>query len=239
MIADIIPSNNSIVDSSTTNISIYFSSPVYLSTGNISIHKASNHRIRQTVSVTSEFCNLSDDRKVVVISIINSTFNEYGEKYYMRIDDNFANAVNFNNESLRGIEKEVWFFKSAYTAPQSETAATGLTVFTVDASKKFSTLSTTEKSKYIDTLLDEFADKVPIRRERLSWEIFQPFEFGQIAISVRIDLPINKTENTENTVPGVISNLNTMILYKRITNFSTSVTNDLDSTLGFRLLGEE
>ncbi|RIB27226.1 hypothetical protein C2G38_2029544 [Gigaspora rosea] len=238
MIADIIPSNNSIVDSSTAKISIYFSSPVDLTTGNISIYKASNHSIRQTVSVTSKFCNLSDNGSVVDISIISSTFNEQDERYYLKIDNNFAKAVNLNNNPLRGIKN--WFFNtSAYTAPQSETvktAVTGLAVITVNASKKFLTLSATDRSKYINTLLDEFAYKVPIRRERLSSDsdkIIQDFdEIGQIAIPVSIE-PTNRTENT---VPRVFSNLNQMILHKRITTFSTNMTNDLNSTLGFRPL---
>ncbi|CAG8667477.1 20958_t:CDS:10, partial [Cetraspora pellucida] len=231
MITNVTPSINFNVDSSTTNISISFAISVDLSTGNITIYKFSDNSIRQSVSVTSEFCKLSNDSKVVNISIIDSTFNEYGEKYYVKVDNNFANASTyFNNEPLRGIESYVWILKSSKF---DQVAATGLVVLTIDASKKFLTSSRNNQSEYFDTLLDEFALKVPVRRERLSSDKkFQYFdEFGQIAISIRIDLPTNETENT---VPGVFSNLNNMILYKGITTFYTGVTNDLNSTLGFQ-----
>ncbi|CAG8769844.1 28186_t:CDS:2, partial [Racocetra persica] len=224
MIANVTPRINSSVDLSTTKISVNFSSPVYLSTGNITIYQASNHSIRQRVSVTSEFCKLSNDGMVVNISIIDSTFNEYGEKYYVKIDNNFAKAKDIN-EPLRGIESEVWILKS-------ETAATGLAVLTMDASKKFLKSSGTDQSAYFDILLDDLAYKVPVSRERLSSnKNFQNFD-GQIFISIHIELPIDG--RTENTVPGVFSNLNSMILNKEITTFSTGVTNELNSTFGFR-----
>ncbi|CAG8628027.1 4643_t:CDS:2, partial [Dentiscutata heterogama] len=182
----------------------------------------------QRVFANSTFCKLSNDGMVVNISIIDSTFNENGTNYYVKIDNNFAKTRTYN-EPLRGIESEVWFLESVYRASSSDTDATGLAVLTIDASNNFSII---DQSKYIDALLDEIADKVPVRRERLSSDKkFQPFdEFGQIAISIRIDLP----NNTENTVPGVFSNLNKMILYKNITTFCTGMTNDLNSTFGFR-----
>ncbi|CAG8583843.1 12748_t:CDS:10, partial [Cetraspora pellucida] len=227
VIANVTPSINFNVDSSTTNISISFAISVDLSKGNITIYKVSDHSIRQSVSVTSEFCKLSNNSRVVNISIIDSTFNEYGEKYYVKVDHNFAKAnASLDNEPLRGIESGVWILKS-------KIAATGLAVLTIDASRKFLTLSRNNQSEYFDTLLDELAHKVPVRRERLSSDKkFQYFdEFGQIAISIRIDLPTNETENT---VPGVFSNLNNRILYKGITTFHTGMTNDLNSTLGFQ-----
>ncbi|CAG8527254.1 32817_t:CDS:2 [Racocetra persica] len=236
MIADFTPPINSSINSSTTQISIKFHSPVQLSTGNITIYKDSNDNIRQRVSANSTFCKLSNDGMVVNISIINSTFNENGTKYYVKIDNNFVKSK-YYNEPLRGIESKVWLLESVDIANSSDTAATGLAFLTIDASNKFSNLSITDQLNYTDALLDEITDKVPVRRKRLSSD-YKPQlfdEFGQITISIRIDLP---NSNTENTVPGVFSNLNKMILYKNITAFCTNMTNDLDSTFGFRPIGE-
>ncbi|CAG8723416.1 28616_t:CDS:2 [Racocetra persica] len=134
MIANVTPPINSSVDLSTTKISVNFFLPVYLSTGNITIYKASDHSIRLRVSANSEFCKLSNGGRVVNISIIDSTFNEYGEKYYVKMGNNFV-KVRLFNEPLRGIESEGLIFKSVYKASPSETAATGLAVLTMDASK--------------------------------------------------------------------------------------------------------
>ncbi|CAG8772925.1 3798_t:CDS:2, partial [Cetraspora pellucida] len=114
--------------------------------------------------------------------------------------------------------------------------STDLAVLTIDASKKFLKSSRNNQSEYFDTLLDELAHKIPVKRECLiSNKKFHYFdEFGQIAISIRIDLPTNETENT---VPGVFSNSNNMILYKGITIFHTGVTNDLNLIFGFQPQG--
>ncbi|RIB07583.1 hypothetical protein C2G38_2273795 [Gigaspora rosea] len=231
MITNVTPANNSKVDSSTNNISIHFSSPVFLSNGNITIYRASDNNLRQNLSGNSEYCTLSNDGKVAYIRIVNGTFSEHGVKYYVRVDSNFVKTRSFNNEALRGIGSNVWFLESDYNANHSETAATISVALTADASKKFKSLSLINKSAYVDKLLDELANKVPIKRERLSSDKkFQNFG-NQIVISFRIRQP----SNAENTAQQVHSNLINMLENNKINNFLSGVTNDLDSTYGFHV----
>ncbi|KAF0541532.1 hypothetical protein F8M41_005302 [Gigaspora margarita] len=233
MITNVTPTINSKVDSSTNNISIHFSSPVFLSNGNIIIYKASDNNLRQSVSANSEYCTLSNDGKVAYIRIVNGTFSEHCEKYYVRVDSNFVKTRSFNNEALRGIESNVWLLESVDNANYSETAATISVALTVDASKRFLNSSLTNKPAYFDALLNELANKVPIKRKRLSSdEKFQNFGNDQIVISFRIGPP----SNAENTAQQVHSNLNHMLKNNKINNFLSGATNDLDSTYGFKVV---
>ncbi|KAF0541543.1 hypothetical protein F8M41_005314 [Gigaspora margarita] len=223
MIANVAPNINYKVESSTNNISIHFSVPVFLSNGNITIYKASDNTLRKSVSANSEYCTLSNDGKVAYIRIVNGTFSEPGEKYYVRVGSNFVKTRSFNNEALRGIESNVWLLESVDLADKRDllrywlyiyvsmtcftlpslyflvgvgTAATISVALTINASKRFLNSSLTNKSAYFDNLLDELANKIPVKRDRLSSDQkFQNFGNGQIVISFRIG-PSNKAENT-------------------------------------------
>ncbi|KAF0332803.1 hypothetical protein F8M41_020588 [Gigaspora margarita] len=103
------------------------------------------------------------------------------------------------------------------------TAATISVALTINASKRFLNSSLTNKSAYFDNLLDELANKIPVKRDRLSSDQkFQNFGNGQIVISFRIG-PSNKAENTAQQVH---SNLNYMLENNKINNFLSGVTND-------------
>ncbi|KAF0504106.1 hypothetical protein F8M41_019642 [Gigaspora margarita] len=226
------PSINSIVNSSTTTLNITFVYKIALSTGNITIYKASDHSIRQRISATMrEFCKI--DGNTVSIKILNNTFNEYGEQYFVKMDSNFVRQVQ-TNEPLKGIHYGIWILNSDNFVNQNiySDAIMGSIRLTTDASKSFLKCN---QSAYIDTLLDEFADKVPIHRSRLSTNYrFEVFN-GQIAIPIRICVARNKTERSSSKL---FSDLNNMIAYKNITTFSSGMTNDLDQDYGFELIGK-
>ncbi|CAG8508154.1 924_t:CDS:2 [Dentiscutata heterogama] len=221
MILDVIPPINSRVNSSTTNISIRFISTVYLSTGIITIYEASNHRIRQRVSATSKFCKLSNDGMVVNISIIDSTFNEGGKKYYVKMDNNFAKSRKFNNEPLKGIESEIWILESESRVKRLDKDIIGLIQLAPDASEKFLKFSKTGQSNYFDDLKQEFINKVPVQNSNLTLGPIFEIVNKSVVIQLRID-------------GNAVSDLNNMIKYKNITTFSSGLTNDLDQNFGFQ-----
>ncbi|RIB20021.1 hypothetical protein C2G38_1227029 [Gigaspora rosea] len=214
IIKNVIPSNDASVDSSTTNISIHFNSNVDLSIGNITIFKASDNSIRQIVSATSEFCKLTADETIINISVISSTFNEYGEKYYVKMDNHFAKTKLYN-EPLRGIEN------GDSRVKHSDEDVTGLIQLTQSATKKFSNFSEPERLNYFDALKQELINKVPVKKSNL---ILGPkFELA----NERIIIQLRIGRNTK-------SDLDTMIKYKSITTFSSGVSNDLDQDFGIK-----
>ncbi|CAG8769507.1 619_t:CDS:1, partial [Ambispora leptoticha] len=109
----------------------------------------------------------------------------------------------------------------------------GLISITNDAEKQFILFSKSARSDYFAQLLNEIADKVPVRRTRLSTdEKFQYINHRErIIFSIQIDLP--NPELNESVAESVASDLNAMILNKAITTISTGFTNDLDNRYGF------
>ncbi|RIB27749.1 hypothetical protein C2G38_1694379 [Gigaspora rosea] len=230
LVKQTIPSINSTVNSSTTTLNITFVYNIALSTGNITIYKASDNSIRQRISATmQEFCKI--DGYTVSIKIINNTFNEHGEQYFVTMDNNFVKRVQ-TNEPLKGIHDGIWILNSDnFVNPNIYSdAIMGSVRLTTDASKSFLGRN---QSAYINTLLDEFADKVPIHRSRLSTNYKFEVLNDQIAIPIRIDMARNKTEKSSSKA---FSDLNNMITYKNITTFSSGMTNDLDQDYGFGLI---
>ncbi|CAG8702134.1 13296_t:CDS:2, partial [Dentiscutata heterogama] len=134
-------------------------------------------------------------------------------------------------EPLKGIDDDIWILKSGNLDNKrinsKDIAATGLVYLTLNASKSFLPYN---QSIYINTLLNELSDKAPIRRSRLSSNNYTKLIHGHIVISIHIDVRNNENERT---VSEVFSDLSNMIVYKNITTFSSSVTNDLDQYYGF------
>ncbi|KAF0532032.1 hypothetical protein F8M41_011541 [Gigaspora margarita] len=220
-----IPPIDANVNSSTTFLNITFNVPLVLSTStsNITIYKASDNSIRQRVSVTMhDFCILNSHG--ISIKVINSTFNEYDEQYFVSMDNNFVKEVYFN-EPLKGIHDGIWTLKT-------HNAIEGSVRLTQKASKKFLALET-NKSAYIDNLFNELADKVPINRSCLRSDNKFQVLYDQIFIFIRIVIGNNEIKRTASEI---FSDLNTMIIYKNITAFSFGVTNDLDQDYGFKLM---
>ncbi|KAF0432008.1 hypothetical protein F8M41_005346 [Gigaspora margarita] len=231
------PPINATVDLSTTTLSITFYNPVSLSYDSldsyITVYKASDYQIRQKVSPTMyKFCRISRDGKQLFITIIGSTFNQYGQ-YYVEMDNNFIKSKNYE-EPLTGIAAGLWNLNSTYKSNISDnTAITGSVSLTSNGTENF--LSHPNRSEYFKNLLDEISVKLPVRRDRLSTnEKFQYINYGtsnpQIIFSIRVN---SQNSSTETPTQKVVSDLETMIIYKETTTFSNNLTNDFDDTYGF------
>ena len=72
-----------------------------------------NGIIRQVASVSDDgnnnFVTISDDGTTINITVINSTFNQPGGKYYISIDKGFVRDRKYQ-EPLIGINTNVWSF---------------------------------------------------------------------------------------------------------------------------------
>ncbi|KAF0450264.1 hypothetical protein F8M41_002203 [Gigaspora margarita] len=228
------PPINANVNSSTTILNITFLNYVTLSAGNITIYKVSDNSVRQRVSATmNEFCKI-DDYSNVIIKVINSTFNEYGEQYFVTIDNNFVKGN--DGSPQKGIHDGIWILKTEDRKIYLDEVVMGSVRLTVDASKTFLAPPQNNKSEYINNLLNEIANKVPINSSGLKSNKSKNYRFhkvsdDKIVISIRIDM-INEKRNASE----IFSDLNTMIVYKNITTFSSGVTNDLDESYGFKTL---
>ncbi|RIB22746.1 hypothetical protein C2G38_2033338 [Gigaspora rosea] len=113
----------------------------------------------------------------------------------------------------------------------------GLVRVTREASKRLSALQNNQSVYvgYIDSLLNDIAKKVPINRSRLSSNNkIQKLYQDQIVIPIRINAANDETEKTAAELASVLAY---MIRFKNITTISSGVTNDLDPSYDFHLLG--
>ncbi|KAF0433768.1 hypothetical protein F8M41_004987 [Gigaspora margarita] len=79
----------------------------------------------------NEFCNV-DNYYNVIVKVINSTFNEYGEQYFVTMDNNFVKDL-LVREPLKGIH--------------DDEVVMGSVRLTIDASKTFLARSEDNKSE--------------------------------------------------------------------------------------------
>ncbi|KAF0526277.1 hypothetical protein F8M41_014108 [Gigaspora margarita] len=232
------PSINDIISPYTAFLNITFNQPVYLSASpsNITIYKASDNSIRQRISTTTHyFIKISSDGHSIIIKVITSTFNEYNEQYFVSMDNNFVKGANWS-EPLRGIHDGIWILKTDKPdnrkSNSGDNPIAGLARLTQEASKRFSALQNNQ-SAYIDSLLNDIAKKVPINRSRLSSNNkIQKSNQDQILIPIRIGA---SNDYTEKTAVEVVFDLDSMILFKKMTTISSGVTNDLDESYGFQI----
>ncbi|CAG8838951.1 32377_t:CDS:2, partial [Racocetra persica] len=136
------PPVNGSIDSFTTTLNITFFDPIFLSidkiSGYITIYKTSDNSIRQKISPTmNDFCKISLDGKTLYINVINSVFNQFGESYYVQMDNNFVKSK-FYNEPLKGIGDGIWILTSSIknnviTDNSSDSAIVGIAGIKKDA----------------------------------------------------------------------------------------------------------
>lgn len=113
-----LPVINGTIPIRTSQILVQYKDPVQLSSGNVSVFIHSNSistdpiYLRQVYSGQSGHCILSENRKTITIKIFTSTFNQPLTDYFVIIDDNFV-KINENGEAVKGIEANVWVFKTS------------------------------------------------------------------------------------------------------------------------------
>ncbi|CAG8687949.1 33262_t:CDS:2, partial [Racocetra persica] len=110
-----LPMNTTIIPLAAAPLSITFSKPIILSIGNISIFQflsstnisSGGALLRQTFSGTSKFCTLDSSNTVVTVTILQSTFNQPNEVYFIKIDDGFARST-ATDLALVGVVDGFW-----------------------------------------------------------------------------------------------------------------------------------
>ncbi|CAG8682756.1 6535_t:CDS:2, partial [Dentiscutata heterogama] len=230
--------HNGIVNANTNTLFITFKNPVILSNGNITIYKDSDKTIRQKIAASmSDYVGIADNNRTTVnITIISSTFNQYGEIYYMQMDADFVRDEK-SYEPLTGIEEDIVKYNSTTIPRPSEEAAICVARLTEDATKTFNNLPDVNQTQYFKKLLLDIATKLPCRPELLSTygspQYISINSIENVQFSIRVNKTIPKLDKN-NTVPGIVSDIDDMIKNKKVTTFSDGITNDLDENFGFK-----
>ncbi|RGB30358.1 hypothetical protein C1646_765459 [Rhizophagus diaphanus] len=214
--------------------------------------------IRQMTSMTStsndgynQFVNLIDDEfgSIINITIIDSTFNKPGGKYYVLIDDGFASSRGYH-EPMIGIQSSAWNFttlqeddhdstsiKEIYQKKINSAGISGKVRLNSDGTNYFKSIKY-DKLKYkefFDNLTRELAKAIPVSSERVTtsekYEIDTSVSPEQYILSINIEKAKNEDEISVNLAAN---DLNILIKNKFVTLIGSGIySNYLDHKYGY------
>ncbi|RGB30786.1 hypothetical protein C1646_764885 [Rhizophagus diaphanus] len=216
--------------------------------------------IRQKTSMTStgnngydKFVELIDDEfsSIINITIIDSTFNKPGGRYYVLIDDGFASSKDYH-EPMIGIQSSAWNFttlqeddhansiKEKYQKKVNSTSINGKVRLTLDGTNYFKSIKNDKikRKEFFNNLTKELAKAIPVSSERVTsserHEIDTSVSPQQYILSINIEKAKNDDENSVNTVAD---DLDTLIKNKFITLIgSGEYSNYLDHDYGYKTI---
>ncbi|RHZ80333.1 hypothetical protein Glove_137g124 [Diversispora epigaea] len=228
------------------NITIDYSIPISLSTGNISIWQKNggivnnNNKdvLRQTISgLNSEFIKLSNDNKTVQVTILSSTFNQPDTSYYVLIDNGFV--TDETGEILLGVKKNVWIVNTIssveveeYTNSDSKST---IMRFIPLGSKYYTSLNKSQKKEFINQFVLQLSSIIPCSPDRIYTHTKYQYDI-EVPLKDRILFRVYIREisfsngnyyksNNGSTIKDtsalwIIDNLNMLIKNKTITGIS-------------------
>ncbi|GBC25702.2 uncharacterized protein OCT59_020085 [Rhizophagus irregularis] len=216
-----LPVINGTIPIRTSQILIQYKDPVQLSSGNVSVFIHSNSistdpiYLRQVYSGQSGHCILSENRKTITIKIFTSTFNQPLTDYFVIIDDNFV-KINENGEAVKGIEANVWVFKTEQTVPNIFVeSSVALFRLTAAGSILYESLNATEKIEFVNELGNELATILPVTPSRLvpRYQYQRDPTTEEIQVILPLEI-ISSTNISEMNVINIIEDLNSFIIHR-------------------------
>ncbi|CAG8681772.1 15932_t:CDS:2, partial [Funneliformis mosseae] len=220
-------------------LQIKYYNKVELSYGNITIFQ-SDGNIRQIISGIDQqyiFHSEAGDFTTINITILKSTFNQPGRRYYVSIDNGFVKDK-IHQEPLYGIKDQLW----AFTTIQQETGISsdevmGQVRLTPEGTSYF--LYEADRKDFLTKLIKELADAIPVSPECITTN--EGFEVdtsvsqeSQKQIFLSIDIKKNETE-FGSSFSFLSDDLDNLIMNKRITVIALGeTTRYLDESYGYK-----
>ncbi|PKY49417.1 hypothetical protein RhiirA4_527649 [Rhizophagus irregularis] len=191
------PSINEVIDPLIKEITIKYTIPVKLSTGNVSIFQLNDDKykpglLRQTFSGDSKLCTIGSDNHTVHIPIFESTFSQQNSTYYVLVENNFVISQE-RDEPLIGIKTNIWTLstKPLKTAQHSD-SVTGLLRLNEEGSSKFLQMN---HSIFFKNMIQEFAKVIPVTEQRLSASGFTALSFNEYTSLIDESAPFTMTRD--------------------------------------------
>ncbi|GBC21434.1 uncharacterized protein OCT59_005050 [Rhizophagus irregularis] len=234
------PSINEVIDPLIKEITIKYTIPVKLSTGNVSIFQLNDDKykpglLRQTFSGDSKLCTIGSDNHTVHIPIFESTFSQQNSTYYVLVGNNFVISQE-RDEPLIGIRKNIWTLSTKpLKMAQHSDSVTGLLRLNEEGSSKFLQMN---HSIFFKNMIQEFAKVIPVTEQRLStsgkWQ-YDPTSPRKVLLSFNI---IEAKDNTiESNSQIIFNDISTLINKKRFTALSfNEYTSLIDESAPFTMI---
>ncbi|CAG8780325.1 8503_t:CDS:2, partial [Cetraspora pellucida] len=239
-ISDTYPQNKLVnLELGYNTINITYHDSIKFSDGVLTIYQTTSDGsfLRQAINSrtcdTSTRCKVAD--KVVILKVLDCTFNEPNGTYYIKMDTNFVQSAQYG-EPILGIDPNLWTFQTVNSGDSGlhDSSITGSIRLTIDGTRHFQNMSSSEKSDFLDALVNELTIKVPTEKKRLNTN-----QNVQLDTSSKSNLLILLTIN--GAQPGnklysndVQKNLDQLIRNKQDTPISIGNSTYLDDIYGFQ-----
>ncbi|KAG9296772.1 hypothetical protein G9A89_002169 [Geosiphon pyriformis] len=226
------PRLNETIPFGARDITINYSVEIALSNNNISIYQNNETEpiLRQSISAKSQYCHV--DNKTIRVDVFGSTFNQPDKDYFIVVNNNFVNDVQYN-EAIKGINRNIWQFKTE--GKESKYAATLIGFLRLNTN--FSDFNKINNEREVfKTLEDQLSFTIPVERSRIKI-IDHKIDKSKSESVGRAILRLQISSKSGSRNPKEIAHdLNELIENKWFTPISTySHTGFLDETFGFQV----
>jgi hypothetical protein len=113
-ITSIDPPSNTIIPLETSTLKIVYEVPVLLSSRNITIYQFDEQNVRtrqMTSGEISEFYSVDEDKRVITVNVLSSTFNVQNATYHVYVGANFVKH-NETDEPINKLPHTSWILKT-------------------------------------------------------------------------------------------------------------------------------
>ncbi|PKY50576.1 hypothetical protein RhiirA4_546043 [Rhizophagus irregularis] len=250
-----IPTIGQLIDATTTNfLTITYNQQIDLTNGTITIFQSNGSGpgiIRQIVNgiENSKYVSFIDSN-TVNITVIDSTFNNLGATYYVKITNAFVSS-HFYSEPLFGLSHDTWHFTTLANEQEEESKISiikgkiqwymddisGQVRLSQDGTAFFDGLNRNQRIEFFNNLTQEIANALAITPGRIttSWK-FQidtslPNDQKKYLLSINIK---KGSHPTDRRVDLVVKDLDTMIKNMEITTLMSGYSSKyLDPNFGY------
>ncbi|KAF0456453.1 hypothetical protein F8M41_001351 [Gigaspora margarita] len=230
------PTNFKYLPLNNNMINITFDVPVSLSDAKLTIYQKINKRVLRQFINSTNCNNCITLGKVITLNVLSCTFNDPGGHYFIQMDNNFVKSAIYN-ESMLGIDKNVWSFQTNnITSSKKNTDNSGdirgILRLTISGSRYFQELNDSGKHEFFVTLIDQLILMIPTEKGRLESDELYQLNTSNILISLFIH---EAKDNEKLTAANIKDYLHQLITHKTFTVISmNNATNFLDDTYGFQ-----
>ncbi|KAF0412046.1 hypothetical protein F8M41_008018 [Gigaspora margarita] len=180
---------------------------------------------------TIESCNILNDTLNCTIS--SSIFNQWDSSYMIIMDNNFVKFAS-TKEPIVGVDENKWIFKTIPRQEQGMYSDSAICIIrlTSDGTRKYNSLSTTEKLEFFNNFQQELIESIPTRPERfqLTNQIqYDPSASSKYLIQIKI---LSTKDLYQDSVSQIIKDLTELIKNKDTIIYMNNHTKYLDSSYG-------
>ncbi|CAG8559876.1 23856_t:CDS:2 [Dentiscutata erythropus] len=215
-----------------SSISLTLSNQISKSSKKLYIYQinttTNQYQFRQFYSGNSENCTVQNN--TILCDISQSIINRWNSSYAIVVDNNFIKFAS-TDEPIYGIAEKIWTFNT------SSRSATVIVRLTHEGTGVYDSLSESEKSIFLNSLLNELIESIPTTPGRLLLTNRIQYDPSTSPAQYLLQIEISGSSDLyQVSVPHIINDMESLIINKDTSIMSfNNHTKYLDSSYGVKI----